>query len=261
MKIELYSDFLIRNAIEKGDQEAVIAADASYTYTELNRAVNRFANGLKKRGVKAGDRVMVALPKDSKPFVAMFGIMKIGAVLIPVGMDYPEGRIKKIRDDSEAVMLVGVEGGIGDTLFEDIFNDGTEDEPERPPNDSMAPCMILYTSGSTGNPKGVMLRHHGYVVTGEPLEDNLLSWNTHLYGHTFLGVTTTTFAFFYMEYCFALANGCKYVMVDLEHSRSPMLMAEAMKEHGVDVIAGTPSRILQYLEIPVFEEAIKTAIF
>ena len=129
MKIELYSDFLLQHAAERGDHKAVIASDASYTYAELNRAANRFGNGLKKRGVKAGDRVMVALPKDSTPFVAMFGIFKIGAVLIPVSMDYPEGRINKIREDSQAVMMVGVEGGFGDTLFDVIFADGGEAVP------------------------------------------------------------------------------------------------------------------------------------
>ena len=90
MDVILYSDFLIRNAAEHGSRPAVIAADASYTYEQLNRTVNRFANGLRRRGIREGDRVMAALPKNAMPIVAMLGIMKIGAVYVPVGPDYPE---------------------------------------------------------------------------------------------------------------------------------------------------------------------------
>ena len=61
MDVIFYSDFLIRNAAEHGDRTAVIAEDAVYTYEELNRTVNRFANGLRRRGIREGDRVMAAL--------------------------------------------------------------------------------------------------------------------------------------------------------------------------------------------------------
>ncbi len=257
MDIILYSDMLIANAQKKPDTVAVIAADETYTYEGLNKAANRFANGLLARGVKAGDRVMVALPKDSTPFVAMFGIMKIGAALIPVSMDYPQARIDSIREDSDVVLMVGTKTTSDMVAFDEIFQAGDENEPVRPAIDGSAVCMVLYTSGSTGKPKGVQLRHQGFVETGLPYPENLLSYRTMQYGHTFLGVTTTTFAFFYMEYCFCLANGCTYVMADHEHSRSPMLMAELASKYHVDVLSGTPSRILQYLEIPVYAGAFE----
>ncbi len=257
MTIELYSDFLIADAAEHGDRTAVVAADGVFTYEELNRAANRFANGLLSRGIKAGDRIMVSLPKNSMPVIAMFGIMKAGAVMIPVGMDYPPGRIECIREDSKATLMIGKEAAEGITGYDEILRDADDREPPRPSIDDSALCMILYTSGSTGRPKGVMLRHRGFVNTALPYKENLLSYITSLYGHTFLGITTTTFAFFYLEYCLCIANACTYVMADQEHSRSPMLMAEFVTEYNVDVITGTPSRIMQYMDIPVYANAMR----
>ncbi|MCR5734550.1 MAG: AMP-binding protein [Lachnospiraceae bacterium] len=258
MEIKLYSDMLKKHAEEIPDKIAVIGADAVYTYAELNKASNRFANALKKKGVKPGDFVMVSLPKDSTTFVSMFGIMKSGAVIVPVNLDYPEGRINKIKADCKPVMWIDAPGDDGRVSFYELMKEEDDSEPETLITGA-DPCMLLYTSGSTGNPKGVLMRHQGYVTTGLPYEDNLLAYNTKKYGHVFLGVTTATFAFFYMEYCFCLSNGCTYIMADLEHSRSPMLMAELIKEYNVDVVSGTPSRIMQYLDIPVYAEAFSNA--
>jgi acyl-coenzyme A synthetase/AMP-(fatty) acid ligase len=201
---------------------------------------------------------MAALPRDSSSIVATMGIMKMGAVLVPVSMSYPEGRINKIREDSGAVMFVGTDRTDGMTAYSDVMKDADDAETPRPDIGILAPCLVMYTSGSTGNPKGAVLRHFGFINSaGTPYEDNTVSYYTKKYVHAFLGITPTTFQFFYLELCICLANACTYVIADLEHSRSPILMAEYMKEYGVDFITGTPSRILQYLDIPVYAEAFR----
>ena len=257
MKFELYSDILIDNASRCGEKTALIFPGGVFTYAQLNHEANRFANGLRKMGVKEGDRIVVRLPKDEKPIVALFGIMKTGAVLVPVGIDYPQGRIDRICADSAARFTVALEPAEGVVAYDEIMKEQDGSEPPRPKIDGSDVCIILYTSGSTGSPKGVMQRHRGYLQTCLPFKENAISVCIAECGHTFLGVTNTTFAFFYIEYCIAVACECAYVMADLEHSRNPVKMAEYMEEYKVDVVTGTPSRILQYMNIPRYREAVK----
>ncbi len=257
MKIELFHDYLIRNAQENPDDMAITAVDNAYTFDQLNRAANKFANGLIKRGVKCGDCIMSAMPRDSRHFVAMFGILKAGAVMIPVDVSYPEGRIESMRQDSGAVMMVGTSEGPNDVLFEDIFEGGTEDEPPRPAIDGNAPCLVLYTSGSTGNPKGVMLKHRGFIANSLPVKENLHSYLTSQYCKTIYDITTTTFVAWYFGYALFLSNRCHFIFADLESSRGPMIIAKQMVENNVVFSGGTPSRILEYLKVPAFKEMIK----
>lgn len=257
MKLELYSDILSDNAEKRGEKTALIAPGGVYTYAQLNREANRFANALRKMGVKEGDRIVVRLPKDEKPIIAMFGIMKVGAVLVPVGMEYPQGRIDRIIEDSDAKFTVTLEASEGTVAYKEIMKEQDDSEPERPNISGADPCIILYTSGSMGNPKGVMQRHRAYLHTCLPYKENVISVCVAERGSVLLGVTTTTFAFFYIELCIAFAAGITYIMADLEHSRDPVKMAEYMDAYKVDVVTGTPSRILQYMNVPSYKEAVK----
>lgn len=257
MDVILYSDFLINNAKEYGDRTAVIAEDATYSYEELNRVVNRFANGLRRLGIREGDRVMSALPKNSLPIVAMLGIMKIGAVYVPVSRNYPEERVNKIRNDSGAVLFIDTETKDGRVSFGEITAGAEYSEPERPGIDGSAPCMILYTSGSTGEPKGAILKHRGFIETLSPCKENPAAYALQMYGNTFLGITSHNFAFFYIEYCMALSTACTYVMGNEEQSGNPVLMAELMNKYRADVVALTPLVLLKFLEIPEYALAIK----
>ena len=257
MDVCLYSDFLIRNAAEHGDRMAVIAEDACYSYEALNRMANRFANGLRRRGIREGDRVMAALPKNSMPIVAMLGIMKTGAVYVPVGRDTPAERVRKMQDDLRPALRIEPEPGEGGTAFGEILSGAEDTEPERPRIDGSAPCMILYTSGTTGEPKGAILRHRGFIATLSPCEENPGAFAVARYGHTFLGIASHTFSFFYIEYCMALSTGCTYIMADAEQSRNPVLMAELIRKYRADVVALTPSVLLQFLKIPEYAQALK----
>ncbi|MDO4802643.1 MAG: condensation domain-containing protein, partial [Prevotellaceae bacterium] len=88
------------------DAVAVIACNETLTYRELNNRANALAAILIEKGVVAGDRVCLLLPRRSWYLIAMFGVMKAGAAYIPCDPEYPSERIKLITEDSHARFVI-----------------------------------------------------------------------------------------------------------------------------------------------------------
>lgn len=88
------------------DKTAIVACDKTLTYREVNEEANRIAHSLIEKGVRVGDVVAFALPRRSYLVVAMFGILKSGAVYLPIDPDYPQDRIEYMLDDSKAKLYI-----------------------------------------------------------------------------------------------------------------------------------------------------------
>ncbi|WP_156685576.1 non-ribosomal peptide synthetase [Mycobacterium sp. Marseille-P9652] len=137
------------------DAVAVVYEGRHYTYREINEESNRLARWLIERGVGTEDRVAVLLDKSPELVITALGVLKAGAVYLPVDPTYPEDRLTFILDDAQAKLVVrepvtGLAGYSG--------ADPGEDElirPLRPDNTA----YLIYTSGSTGLPKGVPVPH------------------------------------------------------------------------------------------------------
>jgi len=166
------------------DRIAVIFEDEKWTYRALDAEINRVANGLVAMGVEKGDRVSLFLPNCIEFFFWYFGVMKMGAVVNPINIMFKERELDYVIRDCAPKVLVTAEtieaiplsvvrqgghsvenlvlvGGSGeeDVLCHDTWASQYPDtfsavDVER---DDLA--AILYTSGTTGQPKGVMLSH------------------------------------------------------------------------------------------------------
>ncbi len=165
---------LFADAVRRGPaQTAVVCADDSLTYAELDERANRLAHGLRLVGVSAEDRVAVLMNRSAEAVVAVLGIVKAGAAYLPLDLRAPIERLRLVVAETGAAVL------ITDEVWEPIARQvhgghviraervGTERAPASAPDVVIDPeqlACVMYTSGSTGTPKGVAMRHQDAVA-------------------------------------------------------------------------------------------------
>ena len=243
-----------------GDQTALIAKNGAYTYSELNADANRIANALLQKGLALEDRVAFLLPRDGRLIAAMLGIMKAGGAYIPIDPEYPEERIHHVLADSSAKYMIScgetAARGSAELLW---IDDLLTHEDDTNPETDVAPgnlCYIIYTSGSTGKPKGVMLEHKGICNYVAPSPGNIHVRALAESASAFLSVTTVSFDMFLKESFTVLMNGLTLVFASEEEANNPVQLARLFADSGADAFNATPSRMLQYMELSAFRDAL-----
>src|SRR5579871_5192550 len=198
-----------RHLAKRGDQIAIIwegddpKSDRKITYRELHAEVGRFANVLKARGAKKGDRITIYLPMIPEAAYAMLACARIGAIhSVVFGGFSPDSLAGRIEDAQSTIVITADEGVRGgrkvplkanadaaadraggvdtmivvrrtgapvnmnpgrDVYYDEVAKAASTDCPCEPMN-AEDPLFILYTSGSTGKPKGVLHTTGGYLV-------------------------------------------------------------------------------------------------
>lgn len=184
--------FLARSAAVYPDKPAVIHGDRVFTYAQFAARCRRLASALARRGVAPGDTVAIMAPNVPPMLEAHFGVPMAGAVLNALNYRLDARTIAFLLEHSEAKVLItdrefaptidaalgqsrrrpvvididdplyeGDGRRLGETDYEALLAEGDPAfEPVRPADEWQAICL-LYTSGTTGNPKGVVYHHRG----------------------------------------------------------------------------------------------------
>lgn len=163
-------DLFRKRAEEYPDNIAVVYHDKKMTYKELDELTDRLAAYLVSKGIGKEDVVAVLIPRNEYIVIASLGVLKSGAAYQPLDASYPKERLEFMVKDAGAKMLITEEelSGLlteyqGERLFiSEIERLGKRDVvlPDPSPKDLF---ILLYTSGTTGTPKGCMIEHHNIV--------------------------------------------------------------------------------------------------
>ncbi len=203
--------FLERSALVFAEKTAVIHGDKRYNYREFSERVNRLTSALKNRGLKPGERVAFFCPNIPPMLEAHFGVLRAGAILVPINIRLSSKEVAFILNHSGASFLF-VDTELA-PVIEPVLNEletvkhiiniadlpdlklleGEEYErflesgsPEPCPfdlKDEEGTICINYTSGTTGNPKGVMYTHRGAYLNslGEELTSGFTEKTVYLW--------------------------------------------------------------------------------
>ncbi|MGA8151696.1 MAG: amino acid adenylation domain-containing protein [Terriglobales bacterium] len=259
------ADYLESSAERFPKRTAVMDPDGAETsYEELNSCADRVAAFLATRGVGPGDRVAVFLPKSSLAVMTIFGILKTRAAYVPIDWTAPPDRVRAILGDCKtkalfttATLANGLEGAteLPATIVVTRCPDGSgssairgantweEVQEQRLPTVSCEGrsredlAYILYTSGSTGIPKGVMLSHGNALSfvdwcssVFQPTEDDRFS--SHAPFHFDLSV---------LDLYVSLKHGASVHLIDDTTGKNPKKLTTFVAERRLTVWYSTPS--------------------
>ncbi|MCB0606743.1 MAG: amino acid adenylation domain-containing protein, partial [Lewinella sp.] len=236
-------------AVRTPDAPALIAYEGLLTYAELNEKADCLARYLREEvGLARHDRVGVLMERSFNMIVALLGVLKAGCAYVPVLASYPDDRINFMLDDAGAGALI-VERpeflgkySLGDRKF--VFLEPLMDRlntvgkpAERTAYEPSPIASVLYTSGSTGIPKGVLIEHEGLV--------NRIRWMWDFFAiderDVMLQRTNYVFDVSILELFLALCRGSRLVMCKDEIIGNQYLMILAIGNFGVTNMNTTPS--------------------
>ncbi|MFZ5988545.1 MAG: amino acid adenylation domain-containing protein, partial [Bacillota bacterium] len=254
------------------DNTALVFEGVELTYRELNEEANRFARFLRKKGVEAESIVGLLMERSFGMIIAILGILKAGGAYLPIDPDYPFERVDSIISDSGAGHLVtnmelsrkllpGGNGSLEGSSAQILLMDGPDSDFSRESiqdieciNLPSSPAYVMYTSGSTGMPKGTLTTHYNisrvvkntnYIDITD--KDILLQ----LSNYAFDGSTFDIFG--------ALLNGAKLVLVNRQTILDIIGLSNLIRNEKITVFFVTTAlfNTLADLNVECFENVRK----
>ncbi len=240
-------ELFAEQAADTPDKIALVDEHRQLTYRELHERSSQLAHYLHKaRGVKPGDLIAIRLDRGADLIVALLGVLKAGAAYLPLDPAYPQQRIEYMLSDARCTVQIDPEE-LGRFETDAAQYDRQYRGKKVGPRDL---AYVMYTSGSTGQPKGVMVEHRSVVrlvkaATFLPLTgaETLLSTGS-------VSFDATTF-----EYWGMLLNGGRLVMCSQEVLLHPGKLAAAIAASKTDTMWFTAGWLNQLVDndIRVFD--------
>ncbi|OBH33592.1 non-ribosomal peptide synthetase [Mycobacterium sp. E342] len=248
---EALHDGFFRQAERRPDAPAVFAGSGDLSYGQLRDQALAVAAVLHAAGVGAGDTVAVVGPKTAEQVPALLGILSIGAAYLPIGVDQPRDRAERILRTG-GVRLALVCGGqrlalpVPELILADVLRDTPASAEMRPARvDPAELAYVLFTSGSTGEPKGVEVTHDGAMNTVEFIARHFQIGPA----DRCLALSTLEGDISVMDVFVTLRTGGSIVVVDEAQRRDPDAWARLIDTHRVTVLHFMPGWLEMLLEV------------
>ncbi|MEI7546574.1 MAG: amino acid adenylation domain-containing protein, partial [Actinomycetota bacterium] len=246
---------LVEAAVAAGPERiALVDGTTRATYRELDELASGLARRLADVGVVAGDRVVIVLDRSTDLVATMLAVLRLDAVYVPIDPGQPYHRTDVMIADSGAVALVRRTQGI-DLTIEPLTAPRATIEPPR--HDAVSPAAVMYTSGSTGAPKGVVVPHRAIVRLVQGTDylqlgpDDVVAF-----------AANPGFDAAIWEVWGALTNGATVVVIDRDVLTSAHRLADAVRTHGVTAMFVTTA-LFNHLasEMPDALASVATVLF
>jgi len=252
---------------QRPDAIAVRFGNRQLTYLELNRWANRLAHRLSKHGVGPEARVGICLERDVEMVVGLLGILKAGGSYVPLDPDYPRERIAFMLQDSEATVLLTQRKFVDslpehearviylDADLEACANESDQKLSIAVSGDNLA--YVMYTSGSTGSPKGVCVPHRAISRLVCNTNYTVLDSQSRM-----AQVSNSSFDAATFEIWGALLNGAELIGVAAEAILSPQDFVTQLSARGINQLFMTTALFNQTAsELPAAFRSLDTLLF
>jgi surfactin family lipopeptide synthetase A len=261
-RVAPYLDMPLNQVIEEHcnlfpDEPAVVSGGEQLTFGEFFKRAREIAGLLQRNGVEPGDKVGVVLKRNKDLLPALVGVLMVGAAYVPFLDTQPEKRILYMMENAEAKVILCDEHTVHAVTHLNLhtIDVKTPSEPlvETRQNAMSDAIYVLYTSGSTGMPKGVQVPHRAVANLLECIKE-IMVLNT----GKVLCSSNMTFDIFITESLLALAQGFCVVLADEEEMMLPYKLAELIENNDVRIMQYTPSRLRLCMQNKKFQEALQT---
>lgn len=244
---------LFEEQVEKTpDQIVLIYHDRKITYQELNVMANKAAKGLIACGVKPGDYVALVFSRSIEMIAAISAVLKTGAAFIPVGPEEPAGRLNYILKEANPKLVLTNQENLETDFQKEIITINTlvarfSEASVRNPEvefDNKAAAYVIFTSGTTSLPKGVIIEHHSIV--------NANTWRKQEYQFTTESKELLLFPYnfdgFILNLFTPIISGATIVLLDEIEAKNPKVIAEHIEKYNITHFTSIPMLYKAILE-------------